>query len=288
MFELAKKILRLERLAVFGFLLLLFFHLFSVGLLPIVLARHGADEINLEERLQAPGERHFLGTDELGRDVLSRIAAGVKISLAIGCVSIAISMFIGMFIGCVSGYYGAAIDYVIMRFIEVCLAFPNFFLVMVITSLTSASTTVLTIVIGLTSWFKVAMLTRNKFRSIKEKDFIIAAKALGVSDIKIILKYLIPNIFPHVMVAATYGVGNAILVECSLSYIGVGIQEPVPSLGNMLYHGKKFILRGKAFWLSLYPGLAILCILLGYHFLGDGLARVLTPFDKEKFEKNSL
>jgi len=286
MLEFAKKIIRLERMAVFGFLLLLFFHLFSVGLLPVVSARHSVDEINLDERMQAPGGGHLLGTDELGRDVLSRIAEGVKISLAIGCVSIVISIFVGMLVGCVSGYYGGFIDYVIMRFIEVCLAFPNFFLVMVIASLTTASTTVLTIVIGLTSWFKVAMLTRNKFRSLREKEFIVAAKALGLSDIKIILKYLLPNIFPHIMVAATYGIGNAILVECSLSYLGIGIQEPVPSLGNMLYHGKKFILRGEAFWLSLYPGLAILCILIGYHFLGDGLAKVLTPFDKETLREN--
>jgi len=226
--------------------------------------------------------KHILGTDESGRDIFSRITGGARVSLAIGFFSVVISLFVGVAIGCAAGYCGGFIDIAAMRFVETCLSFPNFFLVMVIIALTSPAPEVIILVIGLTGWFKVAILTRNKFRSLKEREFITAVRVLGASDLKIVFKYLLPNISPHILVAATYGVGNAILIECSLSYLGVGIQEPLSSLGNMLYRGKNFILRGEAFWISLYPGLTILLILLAYNFLGDGLARILTPFSGEE------
>ncbi len=271
-------LLKNDKNALVWLLVLFVLHFFCacISLFPNIL-KYKPNEVRLEQRLKPPGKNHILGTDEFGRDMFCRIAGGVKVSLAIGLLSIAISLLVGVVIGMIAGYYGGILDTFIVRFIETFLAFPNLFLVMVIVALLGSTPLILVLTIGFSAWFKVAILTRTKFKSLVERDFVLAAKALGASDRKVIFSYILPNILPHIMVAATYGVGNAILTECTLSYLGVGIQEPIPSLGNMLYSGKKFILRGEFFWVSFYPGLAVLLILLGYNFLGDGLARLMTP-----------
>ena len=237
----------------------------------------GADPaaIDVGQRLLPPTTEHPLGTDDLGRSVLVRMLYGARISLLVGFVAVGISTLIGILFGALSGYYGGWVDALIMRFVDIMLCFPAFFLILAVIAFLEPSIWNIMIVIGLTSWMGVARLVRAEFLSLRQRDFVIAAQALGASDLRLIFRHILPNAMSPVLVSATLGVAGAILTESALSFLGIGVQPPTPSWGNMLIAGKQTL--GSAWWLSVFPGLAILLTVLGYNLLGEGIRDALDP-----------
>jgi peptide/nickel transport system permease protein len=249
--------------------------LLLVSLLAPWIAPYDPNEINLKMVLSAPSASHLCGTDQLGRDVLSRMIWGARISLKVGFVATGIAILIGAILGAVAGYYGRWIDAVTMRFVDIMLCFPTFFLILAVIALLEPSIWNIMIIIGLTGWMGITRLVRADFISLKERDFVLAARAIGASDSRIIFIHILPNAMASVLVAATLGVAGAILTESALSFLGIGVQPPTPSWGNILTAGKDNI--DIAWWLSLYPGLAILITVLGYNLLGEGIRDSLDP-----------
>ncbi|KIH76636.1 peptide/nickel transport system permease protein [Geoalkalibacter ferrihydriticus] len=235
--------------------------------------------IDITLALLPPSWAHPLGTDDLGRDVLARILFGARISLLVGFVAVGIATLIGIVLGALSGYYGRWTDSVIMRFVDIMLCFPTFFLILAVIAFLEPSIWNIMIIIGLTGWMGVARLVRAEFLSLRERDFVQAARALGASDGRIIFRHLLPNALSPVLVSATLGVAGAILTESALSFLGIGVQPPTPSWGNMLISGKQTL--GTAWWLSVFPGVAILLTVLGYNLLGEGIRDALDPRLKE-------
>jgi len=255
--------------------------LVAVALLALVaifapwIAPHDPDRVDAGSVLAAPGRDHPLGTDELGRDVASRMIYGARISLAVGFVAVGIAVAIGVAIGALAGYYGGWVDAAAMRFTDIMLCFPTFFLILAVIAYLNPSIWNIMIVIGVTSWMGVARLVRAEFLSLKEREFVVAARAQGVGDARIIFRHILPNAMAPVYVSAILGVAGAVLVESSLSFLGLGVPPPTPSWGNILTAGKDNI--EIAWWLSLYPGFAILITVLGYNLLGEGIRDALDP-----------
>jgi peptide/nickel transport system permease protein len=248
--------------------------MFALALLaPLVARDPGA--IDIARRLQSPSWAFPLGTDDLGRDVLARIFYGARISLLVGFVAVGISTLIGIALGALAGYYGRWVDALIMRFVDIMLCFPSFFLILAVIAFLEPSIWNIMIIIGLTSWMGVARLVRAEFLSLRERDFVLAARSLGADDSRIIFRHILPNALSPVLVSATLGVAGAILTESALSFLGIGVQPPTPSWGNMLITGKQTL--GTAWWLSAFPGLAILVTVLGYNLLGEGIRDALDP-----------
>lgn len=231
--------------------------------------------LNLDQILMPPSSEHLLGTDELGCDVLSRLLYGARVSLWVGFVAVGISTAIGIVLGLASGYFGGWTDELIMRGVDVMLCFPSFFLILAVIAFLEPSLTNIMVVIGLTSWMGVARLVRAETLSLRERDFIAASKLAGASTSRLLFVHILPNALAPVLVSATLGVAGAILVESSLSFLGLGVQPPDASWGNMLMDGKNTL--EIAPWLSLYPGLAILITVLGYNLLGESLRDLLDP-----------
>lgn len=239
------------------------------------LAPYPPDAEHLEAILSPPSRQFLFGTDRLGRDVFSRLLFGGRISLWVGFIAVGISTIIGVVLGLLSGYLGRRADELIMRFVDIMLCFPSFFLILAVIAFLEPSLANIMIVIGLTSWMGVARLVRAETMSIRQRDYVDAARIAGVPVTVILLRHILPNAFPPVLVSATLGIAGAILVESSLSFLGLGIQPPVPSWGNMLMEGKGTM--EVAPWLSIYPGLAILLTVLGYNLLGESLRDMLDP-----------
>jgi peptide/nickel transport system permease protein len=238
-------------------------------------APYNPDMINVDALLQAPSAAHLMGTDALGRDVFSRILFGGRVSLWVGFVAVGIATAIGLVLGLVSGYFGRLVDEVIMRGVDVMLCFPSFFLILAVIAFLEPSLTNIMIVIGLTGWMGVARLVRAETLTIRERDYVLAARAAGAGSGRIIFRHILPNAIGPVLVSATLGVAGAILTESSLSFLGLGVQPPDASWGNMLLEGKEVL--GIAWWLSVFPGLAILVTVLGYNLLGESLRDLLDP-----------
>jgi peptide/nickel transport system permease protein len=247
---------------------------FTAAFAPL-LSPYDPNAIDRHNVLMPPGLHHLLGTDDLGRDVMSRMIWGARISLAVGFVAIGIATLIGMLLGALAGYYGGWTDRVIMRFIDIMLSIPTFFLILAVIAFIGPSIWNIMIVIGLTSWMGVARLVRAEFLSLKEREFVLAARAVGASDVRIIFRHVMINSMAPVLVSAVLGVAGAVLVESALSFLGIGIQPPTPSWGNILSLGKDYI--ELAWWLSVYPGLAILITVLGYNLLGEGIRDSIDP-----------
>ncbi|MGA1843127.1 MAG: oligopeptide ABC transporter permease [bacterium] len=262
-----------NRLAVAGLFLVLL--LFAVALTAPYISPYDPSLINVNRILHSPSAQHWLGTDQLGRDVLSRMIWGSRISLLVGFVSIGIATVIGTILGAVAGYYGGWLDNIIMRFVDIMLCFPTFFLILAVIAVLEPSIWNIMIIIGVTGWMGVARLVRAEFLSLMDREFILAARAEGAGDARIIFRHVLPNALAPVLVAATLGVAAAILTESALSFLGIGVQPPTPSWGNMLTAGKDNI--EIAWWLSLYPGLAILFTVLGYNLLGEGIRDAVDP-----------
>ena len=249
--------------------------LFLTAIFAGYLAPYPPDEINTTNILVEPTRQHLLGTDILGRDVLSRSIYGSGVSLSVGFVAVSISTLIGLVLGAVSGYYSGIVDRIIMRFVDIMLCFPSFFLILAVIAFVGPSIWNIMVVIGITSWMGVTRLVRAEFLSIRERDYVQAAIAQGASDFRIIFLHILPNAMAPVLVAATLGVASAVLIESGLSFLGIGVQPPDPSWGNMLTEGKDNI--EIAWWLSLFPGLAILITVMGYNLLGEGIRDSLDP-----------
>lgn len=266
-----------NRLAVIGGLLVL--GVFVVAIFATFIAPYDPSAIDIKNILIGPNLRHPLGTDELGRDVLSRMIWGSRVSLEVGFVAVGIATIIGILLGALAGYYGSYIDSAIMRMVDIMLSIPTIFLVLAVIAILEPSITNIMIVIGLTSWMEPARLIRAEFISLKEREFVIAARAIGASDGRIIFRHVLPNGLSPILVSATMGVGGAILVESALSFLGLGVQPPTPSWGSLLSSGKDNI--EIAWWLSAFPGLAILVTVLGYNLLGEGIRDALDPRQRE-------
>ena len=231
--------------------------------------------MDLDNVLSRPSKAHLLGTDELGRDVLSRMLHGSRVSLKVGFVAVGIAVVIGVVVGSVAGFYGGWLDTALMRFVDIMLAFPTFFLILAVIAVVEPSIFTIMLVIGVTGWMDVARLVRAEFLTLRERDFVLAARASGAGDARLIFRHILPNALSPVFVAATFGVAGAILIESGLSFLGLGVQPPSPSWGNILTAGKDNI--EVAWWLSVYPGLAILITVLSYNLIGEGLRDALDP-----------
>ncbi len=262
-----------NRLAVFSAIIVLL--LIAVASLASVISPYDPTAIDVHNVLSPPDRTHLLGTDELGRDLLSRMIYGSRVSLKVGFVAVGIAIMIGIIIGSLAGFYGGMIDAILMRFVDIMLAFPTFFLILAVIAILEPNIFTIMAVIGVTGWMDVARLVRAEFLSLKERDFVESARALGVSNKRLIFRHILPNALSPVFVAATFGVAGAILTESGLSFLGLGVQPPDPSWGNILTSGKDNI--EVAWWLSLYPGLAILVTVLSYNLIGEGLRDALDP-----------
>lgn len=267
-------------------LTLFFIGLFIVSVMAILailapwIAPYPPESEHLDCILQPPSREFWLGTDRLGRDVLSRLLYGGRVSLWVGFIAVGISTSIGTALGLVSGYFGRGVDELIMRVVDIMLCFPSFFLILSVIAFLEPSITNIMVIIGLTSWMGVTRLVRAETLSLRKREYIDAANLAGTPVIKILLRHILPNAMPPILVTATLGVAGAILVESSLSFLGLGVQPPDPSWGNMLMDGKSTI--EIAPWISLYPGFAILVTVLGYNLLGESLRDFLDPHDFDK------
>lgn len=262
-----------NRLAFTG--LLVIAALALVALTAPLVSPYDPTSINVHKVLNPPSWAHPFGTDELGRDVLTRMIWGSRVSLKVGFVAVGIAITIGTLVGALAGYYGGKVDAMLMRFVDIMLAFPTLFLILAVIAILEPSIATIMIIIGLTGWMSVARLVRAEFLSLRERDFIAAARAAGAGDSRLIFRHILPNALAPVFVSATFGIAGAILTESGLSFLGLGVQPPDPSWGNILTAGKDNITV--AWWLSLFPGIAILITVLSYNLVGEGLRDALDP-----------
>jgi peptide/nickel transport system permease protein len=232
-------------------------------------------ETRLTERLYPPSRRHFMGTDDLGRDVAARMVHGAGVSLKVGFVAMGIALVIGLIVGSFAGYYGRWVDVLASRLIEVVMCFPFFFLILAVIAFLPPNIFNVMVVIGITRWTAIARYARGEFMKIKQQDYAQAARALGASDRKIIFRHILPNSIAPVLVTATFGVASAILIEAALSFLGLGVQPPLPSWGGMLAIAREFI--GTAWWLATFPGVAIFITVTAYNLAGEGLRDATDP-----------
>ncbi|MEA3329085.1 MAG: ABC transporter permease [Candidatus Omnitrophota bacterium] len=271
-------------LAIFGGIVILV--LVLIAIFAPAIARYDPAAIDIKNALMGPSGEHILGTDQLGRDVFSRIVYGSRISLSIGLVAVGIAAIIGVALGSLAGYFGGRTDSLIMRFVDIMLCFPSFFLILSVIAIVGPNIYNIMVIIGLTSWMGMARLIRAEILSLKEREFILAARALGVSHFKIILRHLIPNGIGPVLVSFVLGVAAAILIETGLSFLGLGVQPPTPTWGNILMEGRATL--GVAWWLILFPGFIILVTVLGFNLLGEGLKDALNPKLRRQAGTNNL
>ncbi len=264
---------RRNRLALAGGVVVI--ALFLLSFLAPLVTPYDPSHLDAWHVLLPPSARHWFGTDELGRDVFTRVIYGSRVSLKVGFVAVGLALLIGTSVGLVAGFYGGWADSILMRLVDIMLCFPTFFLILAVIAMLEPSIWYIMIIIGLTGWMGVARLVRAEVLTLREREFVLAARGLGASDFRIIVHHILPNALSPVLVTATLGVAGAILTESALSFLGIGVQPPTPSWGNILTAGKEYI--EFAWWLSLFPGLAILVTVLAYNLLGEGLRDALDP-----------
>jgi len=245
------------------------------AVLASLISPYSPTEQNLDEGLTGPSKEHILGQDKLGRDILSRIIYGSRVSLKVGIFTVGISLIIGLMIGSIAGFFGGIVDDIIMRIIDIFMAFPGILMAIALMAVLGPSLNNVIIALCLLGWVGYARLVRGQMLSVREFEFVLAAKAMGANPFRIIMKHLLPNIFSPVIVQATFGMAGAIVAEAGLSFLGLGTQPPIPSWGSMLNEGMEFILVAP--YLTIYPGLAIMIVVLGFNFLGDGIRDILDP-----------
>ncbi len=240
-----------------------------------VLTPYDAVTGDTANRLQPPSAAHWLGTDEMGRDVLTRLLYGARISLAVGVIPTLVSLALGVALGMTAGFLGGKIDYIIMRFADVMLAFPSLLLAMVIMYTLGGGVVNIFLALALVGWASVARVVRSETISLKESEYVEAARSMGVSSWNIMLRHILPNCLPSLIVLFTLNIPSAILSESSLSFLGIGVQLPNSSWGLMVNMGRQFLYDAP--WISLAPSVAIMLVVLSCNFLGDGLRDVLDP-----------
>jgi peptide/nickel transport system permease protein len=249
--------------------------LFAVAATAPWLAPWDPNRPDVKKILEPPSRQHWLGTDQIGRDVLSRLLYGSRISLAVGFVSVGIATAIGILLGATAGYHGGWVDGSIMRLVDLMLVFPRFFLLLAVLAFLTPSIWTIMAVIGLTGWMGVARLVRAEFLTLKEREFVLWSQSIGASAVRIIWRHILPNAMGPILVAMTLGIPAAILTESGLSFLGLGVRPPYATWGNILNEGRDAI--ELAWWQSLYPGLAILITVLSYNLLGEGIRDALDP-----------
>lgn len=227
------------------------------------------------ERLQPPSSDHWLGTDDRGRDVLSRMIWGARVSMAVGFVAMGIAITIGVSLGALAGYYGRLVDVIVLRLIEIIICVPTFFLIIAVMAFLNPSIINIMVVIGLTGWTGIARLVRGEFLKQKNQDYAVAARATGLRDSRIIFRHLLPNSVSPVFVSATFGVAGAILTESGLSFLGFGVPPPTASWGEILKQSQAYV--GFAWWLVVFPGLAVFTTVVGFNLVGDSLRDAMDP-----------
>lgn len=272
---------RRHRMATFGLVILTIIVLFSI-IAPLI-SHYEFDTMSLEDRFSPPSSQFLLGTDELGRDVLVRLAYGGRVSLFVAIVASISSLIIGAIIGGISGFFGGWLDNFLMRLVDVLLSIPTFPLLMILAMYFGGSLWNIILIFAILGWMGESRLIRGYFLSLKETEFVEAAFAIGASSRRIIFRHIMPNTLAVLLVSVTLSVGGVILFEAALSYLGLGIQPPTPSWGNMLQRSMEYILGaptkggGPPWWLTFYPGLMIFLTALSVNFLGDGLRDALDP-----------
>ena len=265
--------LRRRRLAMAGGAVIVL--LVVVGIAGPWIAPYDPLDQDLSKSLLGPSWSHWFGTDSFGRDILSRVLYGARISLIVGIASQGIAFSLGVAMGLVSGYYGGRVDSVIMRLADVTLAFPTLLLLIAITAAFQPGLTVVFVAIGVVGWAGLARLVRSQTLVVRELDFVQAARALGMNDLRLLARHVLPNTLAPAIIAVTLGMAGAILLEAALSFIGLGAQPPTPSWGSMISDGRDFLRTAP--WISVFPGLAIGLVVLGFNLFGDGLRDAMDP-----------
>jgi peptide/nickel transport system permease protein len=280
---------RRHKPAMIGSVIILLFALSSI-FAPYVTS-YDPEESELDMMLEPPSLQHLMGTDELGRDLLTRLLYGGRVSLSIGVMAMALAVIVGAVIGGLAGFYGGRIDNILMRFVDMMLAFPQLFVLIILSislrdlpiealrGTAFASVFSIVLVIAVLSWMQVARLVRASFLSLKEKEFISAARSIGATDLRIMIKHLLPNAMSPIIVAATFRVATSIITESGLSYLGFGVQPPTPTWGNMLKNAQAQMTRAP--WTAIFPGLMIFIAVIAINFIGDGLRDALDPYKVE-------
>lgn len=262
-----------NKMARFGGIVILV--VFLCAIFAPIIAPYEYDAMNLPEMLKAPSAQNIFGTDEFGRDIFSRIVYGSRISLQVGFLAVGISLIIGTTLGALAGYYGGIIDLIISGITDIAWSFPVTLLAIAFVAALGPSLTNLIIALAIVSWAGFARLVRGQFLSLREKEFVEAARSLGMSDSRIILKHILPNAFAPIIVLTSLEVPKAIIIEASLSFLGLGAQPPAPSWGSIMSSGRAYILEAP--WVSFFPGIMIALIVLGFNLFGDALRDTLDP-----------
>jgi peptide/nickel transport system permease protein len=268
-----------NKLAVAGMVVIVF--MYAVAIAAPVIQRYDYREITPGARNLPPSSEHWLGTDRNGRDTYSRLVYGSRVSLAVGFVAVAIVMTIGTSFGALAGYFGGWVDGTLMRLTDVLLSIPQILLLIAAAALFRPSLKTTVIVIGVTSWPGAARLIRGQFLSLRDQEYVTAARTIGAPPFRIIMRHLMPNAMAIIIVETTLWLSYAILLEASLSYLGLGVQIPTPSWGNMLQDGQRELLVG-AWWLTFFPGLAIFMTALAFNLVGDGLRDAFDPRQRRR------
>ncbi|MCZ8521197.1 MULTISPECIES: oligopeptide ABC transporter permease [Paenibacillus] len=246
-----------------------------LALLAPAIAPHDPAEQDLLNRLKPPSAAHWFGTDDLGRDLLSRVLYGARVSLSVGIVSVVLNVIVGVTVGSVAGYYGGRVDAVLMRFVDMMLAFPSLFVMIAVVTLLRPSLFNIILVFVLFGWMTKARLLRGQILTVKNREFVEAARTIGMSDARIIFVHILPNSLAPVIISATLQMGTMILTESTLSYLGLGIQPPASSWGNLLQSAQNLTILTKAPWLPFIPGFMIFLTIMCFNFIGDGLRSAL-------------
>ncbi|MGL5757193.1 MAG: ABC transporter permease [Paraclostridium sp.] len=248
---------------------------FTIASILAFLSPYDPNQIDPSNRLLKPDLKHFFGTDDMGRDYFTRALYGGRVSLMVGFMAMIISTVIGTIIGSISGYFGGKMDEFIMRSIDVLMCIPTFFLILVINSYLGASVKNLIFIIGFLGWMSIARIVRGETLSVKEREYVLYSKAAGQSPFKIIIKHIIPSILPTIIVSATINIATAILLESSMSFLGVGVTQPNASWGSMLKDAQGYLMEAP--YLAFFPGMIILFTVLSFNLMGDTLRNVFEP-----------
>jgi peptide/nickel transport system permease protein len=269
-----------NKLAVVGLIML--FLIVTSALLAPWIAPHDPDFQNLRNRLAAPSAEFLLGTDHLGRDIFSRLLFGGRVSLFVGFVAMVGAVTIGTTVGAIAGYFGGLVDSILMRLVDIIISFPNIFLLITLVAVLEPSIDKLIMVFAFLSWTGTARLVRGEFLTLKKREFVLAARTIGMSNTRIIFGQILPSAMGPVIVAATLAVGGFILAESALSFLGLGVQPPTATWGNMLTYSQSVTIFRNAWWYPTFPGVMILLTVLSFNFVGDGLRDALDPRVTEK------
>ncbi|MCF6466560.1 peptide ABC transporter permease [Clostridium sp. Cult2] len=264
-----------NKLAVMGLIIIIIMTVLSIC--APLLTNYEVSETDLYNTRSAPDKEHLLGTDDVGRDVFARLLYGGRISILVGILAMAVQLLIGVTVGSIAGYYGGIVDTIIMRIIDTIMCFPFFVIAIALAAVLGGSVKNLILIIGLLSWPSIARIVRAEILSLKENDYIMAAKALGLSPKEIIIGHLLPNVMSPILVASTLSIANGILMEASLSFLGLGVKPPQPSWGNMLVAAQNMDILQNEWWQWIPAGLMVVLIVLSINFVGDGLRDALDP-----------